>query len=125
MKNLVLFMFIAISNCLPSYVLASDDNFYAESCELYVDTIGNTKDPNDTASHCRFIRNLYSWECVGIIAEGYTKYPPTDDSAYDGIDTNHIIACSLFERFSSSYCLSEILNVRRPTVSDILACAEK
>ena len=99
MKNLILCMLIAIANCLPSYVLASDDNFYAESCVLYVNTIGNTTDPNDTAYHCRFINNLYSWECVGVIAESFTKYPATDDSVYDGIDSNHIFACSLFSRF--------------------------
>lgn len=125
MKYLIFCMLITIANSLPSHVLASDDNFYAESCVLYVQTIGNTTDPRDTESNCRFIRKLYSWECVSAIAESFTKYPSTDDSVYDGIDSNHIFACSLLNHFSSVTCLNEILKLRRPTVSDILACSNK
>lgn len=107
-----------------SIVLASD-NFYVKSCIEHVNTIGHTADPTDTASKCRFIVNRYSWECIEIVADGFTQYKTTDKSVYDGIDSNHILACALFESSSASHCLRETLMLRRPTVSDIVACAEK
>ena len=107
-----------------SIVLASD-NFYVKSCIEHVNTIGATDDPNDTASDCILIDNRPSWECIEIVADGFTQYKTTDKSVYDGIASNHILACSLFERSSASHCLRETLMLRRPTVSDIVACAEK
>ena len=124
MKTVVLCMLIVIANCMPLSVLASDKE-HIDNCIRLVNANRNTTDVNDTVSNCRVIRNSHEASCLETMAAGFTRYETGNDSVYDGIDSNHIFACSLFERDSSVRCLDGILILRLPTVGDIVACAEK
>ena len=123
MKSVFLCILIAIANCMPLYVLASDKE-HIDTCVRLVNAYKSTDDPNDTVSNCAVIVDSYSASCVRTIAAGFIIYETSNDSVYDGIDSNHIFACSLYERDSSVRCLKGLLVLRLPTVSDIVACTE-
>lgn len=124
MKRVFLCMLIAIANCMPLSVLAFGEK-HIDTCNRLVNAYRHTDDPNDTLSNCTVIVDSYSASCVRTIAAGFIIYETGNDSVYDGIDSNHILACSLFERDSSVRCLKGLLVLRLPTVSDIVVCAEK
>ena len=124
MKNVFLCMLIVIANCIPLPVLASDQ-YHIDNCIRLVNANRDTTDPVDTVSNCVLIIDSNQVSCLETIVAGFTKNQTRKDSVYDGIDSNHIFACSLFERYSSVTCLNEFLLLRLPTIEDIVACAEK
>ena len=121
------FWFAILVGILLSSASFASDNLHMEACIRIVDnTIQSTTDDSiDTSSNCDFILNSYAVRCVETISSGFTNYPTTGESVYDGIDSNHILACALFYSHSSVMCLNDILGRRRPAVDDILACVEK
>ena len=111
-------------NRLDSITLRSDDSYAMTCTRLLTNVDRSTTDPIDTATLCEVIINSYAAGCIETVVAGFIKYPVTSESVYDGIDTNHVIGCTFFDRRSSVECLNFILSQRRPTVDDIIACAD-
>ena len=127
MKRICFWSVIVFAILVTSSGLTSD-NPHVELCTRLVNANKSTTDHADTVTHCRFITTSYSAGCLEAIAAGFAKYPLTDESVYDGIDSSHIFACALFRHGShesSIKCLREILMRRHPTVPDINACFKR
>ena len=126
MKAIFVWLAIVSTSLVPSYILASN-NPHVETCVRIVNANKATTDDTDTYSNCRFIENSHATACLKLMAAGFSQYEISQESVYDGIDGNHVLACAFFYRDSSVKCLGEILTQHQqvPTVSDILYCEDK
>ena len=127
MKRICFWSVIVFAILVTSSGLTSD-NPHVGLCTRLVNANKSTTDHADTVTNCRFITTSYSAGCLEAIAAGFAKYPLTDESVYDGIDSNHLFACAFFRdesHESSVKCLREILTRRIPTIHDIHACLDK
>ena len=123
MKKICFWLGTVFAILITSSGLTSD-NPHVELCTRLVNADRNTTDHADTVTHCIFIKNSYSAGCLEAIAAGFAKYPLTDESVYDGIDSSHIFACAFIRREPQVKCLREILTRRHPTIPDILTCSK-
>ena len=122
----ILFWLTIVATCfVPLLNLASDNPHEVTCTRLVNDAEKSTTDPDDTATNCFVISDSYSLSCLETILKSFEKFPTTEESVYDGIDSNHLFACMLFERHSSVTCLNGILAIRRPTIEDMLACSKR
>ena len=120
----ILFWLTIVATCFVPLLILASDNPHVETCTRLVnDAKKSTTDSDDTVSNCILIIDSQKASCIALLVNEFNEYQITESSVYDGVDSNHIFACSFFERSSSVACLEEMLKHRHPAISDIRTCS--